>query len=327
MRFERLEGAKVHLFAIRRRFWAGALLASITSPARADELQVSVACPAWSSEAAAQVEARIRATFLAANLNARRAVVSCSGDSIDVEVEAPRGSLVRPVVRRSEALEDDVVATAETALHDLSDAPSATAEPEPSAPPAVPIEPPPPLPTPVRAEAPPAPVPVNDSPPANAVWRLHAGPVLELWSTDAALGGEAGVSARSGGLGVGLALGGRSDLGQHVTFTVTEWNASARLLLVPARLAGFRGSVGVGASLLVASPARGITADSSTQVSAAYVELRVSRPFSVGGVAFEPSVGARVFSARRDVQVNDQERLAVPLLVPQVALWLAFPGD
>ena len=124
-----------------------------------------------------------------------------------------------------------------------------------------------------------------------------------------------------------MALGGRAALGEPASFAVNEWNVSARLQLAPPRLAGFRGSLGLGASLLVASPASGIVADSPTQFSAAYFDVRVSRPFSLGSFALAPSLGARVFSAGRDVEVNKQERLAVPLLVPELGLWLVVPGD
>jgi len=37
-----------------------------------------------------------------------------------------------------------------------------------------------------------------------------------------------------------------------------------------------------------------------------------------------PSLGARVFSARRSVRLNAQEQLVLPWLVPQVALTLGY---
>jgi hypothetical protein len=168
---------------------------------------------------------------------------------------------------------------------------------------------------------------VPTPPRAKSIWRLQAGPLLEVWGTHLAVGGEAEASVGTRALGFGLALGGHAALGEPESFAVNEWNASARLGLAPPRFAGFRGSLGLGASLLLASPARGITADSSTQLSAAYLDLRISRPFSLGRFALAPSLGARLYSAPRDVQVNDEERLAVPRLVPEVALWLVLPGD
>jgi hypothetical protein len=333
VRFERSEGAKVHLFARRRRFALGVLVVGLVNPARADELHVSVACPDWTSEAAAQVEARIRTSFLTASSSARRVSVSCAGEAPSVEVEAERGTLLRPVVRRSAVLEDDVVAAAEDALHELTDVsqPAAPAEPAvtpaPSAAPVAEPPPPPPPPAQVRRETPKAPAPALAPVPSKTVWQLQAGPVLERWDAHWAVGAEAGVSVGSRTLGYGLALGGRAALDEPASFAANEWNLAARLQLAPARVAGFRGSLGLGASLLAASPANGIVADSSKQVSAAYFDLRVSRPFSLGSFALAPALGARVFSARRDVKVNTRERLAVPLFVPQVALWLIVPGD
>jgi hypothetical protein len=167
-----------------------------------------------------------------------------------------------------------------------------------------------------------------EPPPPKVTFHVQAGPLLELWSGTAAVGAEAGVFASTRRtVRLGLAFGGRAALGEPESFNASEWNGSARLQLAPEHVAGFQGELGVGASGLVTSPTANVTADSSTPIWTASFEARVARPFSLGSFALAPSLGVRVFSGRRDVRVNDQERLVLPVLVPQAALWLSVPSD
>jgi len=76
-----------------------------------------------------------------------------------------------------------------------------------------------------------------------------------------------------------------------------------------------------------AGPTANVTADTSTLLWTAAFDLRVTRPFVLGSFALAPSLGLRAFSGRRDVRVNQQEQLVVPLVVPEAALWLIVPGD
>jgi hypothetical protein len=307
----------------------------VVSPARAAELEVAVACPEWAPEAAAQVEARIRTSFLTEGLEARRVLVSCSAGAIRVEVETAGDALVRLVEPRSGVLEDDVVATAQDALHALAPAPTPpepAASNEPAEPAPAEPSPPPPVagPTPAPTEQPTKLESAPERPwsPSQLTVRLHAGPVLERWSSHWAFGGEASVFASTRRtVGLGVALGVRAATGEPSSFNASEWNASARLELAPAHLAGFRGELGVGASLLMAGPTANVTADTSTLLWTAAFGLRVTRPFVLGSFALAPSLGLRAFSGRRDVRVNQQEQLVVPVVVPEAALWLIVPGD
>jgi hypothetical protein len=163
--------------------------------------------------------------------------------------------------------------------------------------------------------------------PARITAHLAAGLQLERWSDRWAVGGEADVFAGSKRLRFGLAVGGRAATGEPASFAVSEWSASGRVQLLPPRTAGLRAELGVGASWLLASPSGLVTAESSTLLATAAFDFRVSRPFVLGWFALSPSLGVRVASARRDVRVNDQERLVLPVLVPQAALWLLVPGD
>jgi hypothetical protein len=301
------------------------------SPARAAELEVAVACPGWTPEAAAQVEARIRTSFLTEGLEVRRVLVSCTPDATSVQVEAERGSLVRVVEHRSGVLEDDVVATAQDALRELAQPPSPETKPdvEPEVPPATApagsAEPAPEVAAPARKERSTS---EQATPSAPLALHVEAGPLVEVWSKLGAVGAEAAVFASNRrALRLGLAVGGRAALGEPSSFGGSEWNASARLQLLPAHFAGLRVELGLGASVLLASPTANVTADSSTLLATGAFDLRLSRPFALGAFALAPSLGVRVFSGRRDVRVNDAERLVLPVLVPQAALWLVFPGD
>ncbi len=122
----------------------------------------------------------------------------------------------------------------------------------------------------------------------------------------------------------GLALGGRVVTGEPATFDISEWNASARFALTFSRFGGLRGRMGVGASLFVTTPGAHVTSESPMLLGAGYLELAVSRPFWFGAFGLSPLLGVRVFSAPRNVRVNREELLVLPLAVPQLALSLAY---
>jgi hypothetical protein len=329
----------VKLFAVWRRFLTAGLVLGVLGVVRiapaagAAELQVAVACPGWTPEAAAQVEARIRTSFLTEGLEARRVTVSCSAEATHVVVEATSGSSDHVVERRSGVLEDDVIAAAQDALHELAETPSAGSEaasepePAPDPQPTAPIVQP--ASAPIRHATLDTADPKEPSPPQSKLSVLvQAGPSLELWSEHWAVGGEVSAFARTHrALGLGGGLGGGAALGEPASFNASEWNASLRLQLTPEHVAGLRTELGLGASMLVASPSDNVTASSATLIWTASFDFRVSRPFSLGAVALVPALGVRVFSGRRDVRVNDQERLLLPVVIPRVVLGLVLPAD
>ena len=218
MRFERWEAAKLKLFAIWRRFTAAIIVAGLAGSAQAGELEVTVACPAWTSEAAAQVEARIRTSFLAESTEARRVTVSCTAETTSVEVEGPRGTLVHPVVRNSGVLEDDVVAAARDAMHELAQVPKpeatteATPTPTPSAMPPVEDHT---TSGPAPGKAHPSPASARTPTPRRLSLEGQAGVLVERWGNRWAAGGEASIFIGAGrSLRYGLALGGRAGTGE-----------------------------------------------------------------------------------------------------------------
>ena len=96
-----------------------------------------------------------------------------------------------------------------------------------------------------------------------------------------------------------------------------------RISLTP-RPFGFRLTLGLGASLLMTSPAVRVVADSPTLLSALSLEAKVSRPFWSGPIALSPELGMRLFGARRNIVVDGAEQAAVPIIVPQLALSVIY---
>ena len=302
--------------------------------ARAADYPVRVDCP-WKAEAVAQVEARIRTTLLSEGLDVREVSIACApGDTASVFVKSENGALLRPVVRKSQRIEDDVVGAVEAALRELippsepeppAVAPPAAMAPAPAAP-ASTAAPPARLERPVpRATDAAAPRrPERNATPAASVTELNVAPVVERLGGKWATGADAGMSVGDGSLAYGLAFGARAALGEPSTFDVTDWSAGAHLSLTLPRAYGLRFKLGIGVSLLVATPATKVVPDSSTLLSAGSLNPSISRPFWFGAFALAPGVGARVFSARRNVRVNEHEQFALPIFAPHVELSLIY---
>lgn len=296
--------------------------------ASAADYPIKVDCPGWPADTAGQVEARVRTTLLVEGLPARQVGIACGADgSISVAVVSEHGARELPVERRADHVEDDVVATVEAALRQLlptapQPSPTASSAPEPTAPVPVAAAPPvtPPTPPPVTAvPQPPAPVPHPSSP-----TEVYLAPTSELWSSDVAWGADLGMSAGGPKFRYGLALSGRTLLSQPSSVTVQEWGASARLSFALSQPTELRFSLGVGASLLAASPGAHVSASSSTLRSVASLEASVSRPFWLGAFGLSPELGVRFFSGRRSVLVDEREQVVVPVVAPQLALSLIY---
>jgi len=291
--------------------------------AQATDYPIKVDCPTWSADAVAQVEARVRTTLLVEQLAARQISIGCApSDAVSVSVESEYGSLVRPVVRHAERIEDDVVSAVEAALRELIPLTSEPAsQPTPPAPPA----PAPPAPVVVPAPAPPAPVPKPQTkqPTANLT-ELSVTAAGELWGSTTALGGDVGLSVGSERLRYGLAFSGRAGVNEPKTFDLQEWAASARLAFTLPQPSGLRFTAGFGASLLATLPAAQVVTASSSLLSTASFDAKVSRPFWLGPLALSPELGVRLFSARRNVLVDSREQVALPEVVPQLALSVIY---
>jgi hypothetical protein len=294
-------------------------------PASATDFLVEVACPEWLAESRGQVEARLRVTVLAEGLDARRIEISCQDSAVGISVESSSGSVTRPVERGSAPIEDAVVTAVEAALRELAGRSQGQQAPVPAPPPTEPT-PAPATPAPALIPSPPPTSrPASPSPPlSRSVSELYAAPTVGLFEERLAIGGTLGVGVGTEELLYGLAIGGRTIAGLPASFDATEWSAAARLAWTPARAAGFRGTLGLGVSALVTDPADDVVSRTSPMVSAAYLELQLSRPFWLGRLGLAPGLGVRLFSARRNVRVNEKEQLALPRLTPEATLSFVY---
>lgn len=297
----------------------------------ASAVQVRVGCGAWSTEQVSQIEARIRAALLLEDLGARLVLIRCESDAVEVEVESTAGRLVRPVTRGPESLEDSIVQAVDQALRDLQKPPAAApSEPTPPAAPAPSTAPvvssPPAAATPqptasarAASEALPAP-----SPAARRWLEASVSAQGERWSAHNAVGANAGASWGGERLRYGVELGGLAALGEPAGFDVNEWHAGARLSL--GLFSGIRGHLGLGGSLFLTAP-DGLNVDTPTSLSAAFVELGLSRPFWLGQLAWSPELAVRASSAERQVRVNEVQQLLLPVLCPAARLSLLWRPD
>jgi hypothetical protein len=310
-------------------------------PGQRDELTVAVACEDWPAEAVSRVEARIRATFLVESLTARRVQIRCgSGETASISVE---GGPARPVARRSQRLEDDVVAAVELTLRELearasrrvTEAP--TPSPKPTEPPTVafdpvpatastPVEPrvtPPTTPTRgARDTEPQAPSSGRSSRPTLA-FELGVTPLVERWGDHWALGAEGGMSVGDQ-FQYGLSVGGAAATGEPDTFEISEVRGNLRLAWTFAGASDLRVTLAAGASLLMTTPHSNVVAVSNRPLGAASVGLHISRSVWFGQFGIAPTLGARFLSGRRNVRVDKREKLVLPVVSPQGGMWLIY---
>ncbi len=333
-----------HRVVYRRGFGWRALSLAVGLPlplafnipsARADASavnQVVVTCPGLPEAAAAELEARARATLLTSDLSATVAI-SCVGERVELQVDTGADSVTLKLRVLTATLREEVLRALDRALADLGA--RVTPEAQTVAPPA------PNTATgagvgagagasalgPAAAETPPSPSshqPGPSVPPAASETEVGAHVFGESWGDRLALGGGLRAAAhfdstwtfgiRAGALHP-LRLGEASVIEAHA---VLEAAVTAR------SLAGLRFGVSAGPSLLIASPASGFVATGATVKSALRIEAQIGRPFRWHRAELTPWVGARAFTAERGVRVAEQARLSIGGVAPQAGLALSL---
>jgi hypothetical protein len=312
-----------------------ALAAALASarPAWAADDAVRLACPDLTTERAAELESRVRADLLTAEL-AATVLVSCQAERTEVYVDAAPDSVTVqvPTTPSVNTFRDDVLRGVEEALQELLQRRAGLHDkanaPKPSAPP-VAIEPkpatggpaslrPPPL-----AKPAPRPSPVIE-PPARAWTELFGGALGEAWSDRIAVGGSLGVARSTPTIWFGLRAAVLRPASGSADFAATEGQISAELGVQPRFLAGVRASLGLGPSVLFIAPRGSLTTRNDTATSSLFVAAHVSRPFWFGRFALWPDVGARLFTGPRGVHIDGDERLRLSGVVPALSLSLVY---
>ena len=295
--------------------------------------QIVVDCALLDAERSAEVEARVRATLLTARVPEARVTISCTTGSAEVEVEADTRAARVALNAEAPELPGRLLDAVDRALSEL--ARSGQAEPDASPEPVVeprPMPPAaPPLPAPAPAPAPPRapPSPPSIAPPAPrqtpAVLEAAALGLLEPWSHGLTVGGKAGLGYGVGTLRAGVAVGFTTLTPRDTAFRVHEWNAALELNWQPPWAYGVRAGLGLGASLLAVAPRADLTPRHGTTRGAGFAELSCSRPlWLTRHWAFAPRLALRVFTAKRTVNVNDAEALALSGVVPSFGLALLY---
>lgn len=294
-----------------------------------DSQRIVVDCLLLDAERSAEVEARVRATLLTAPLPDARVTISCTTATAEVEVEADTRNVRVAVSAEPPELQVRLLDAVDRALNELE-------QPERVEPavPAVPVgeaRPPPP------AALPPSPAPAPALAPASApstlppsqrepaVLDVAALGLVEAWSEGLTVGGEAGLGYGSRALRVGVAIGLTTLTPRDTAFRLREWNAALELAWQPSWAYGVRAGVGLGASLLAVAPRADLTPRHGTTTSAGFAELSATRPVWIAKRwAFTPRLGARFFLAKRRVNVNDAEALALGGVVPSFGLAVLY---
>lgn len=305
----------------RRHVLAFFLLLAARAPAA--ENDVAVACDALTSDEAAELDARTRATLLADGPAGAQIRVRCEAELATVIAVTGEESESAVVRLPNGGLKDALLAAVDRTLaaaKERARGANATSATEPL------IEPPP-LPTPT----PTPPVPDDDSPPAAAspagpthFVRLGVGALFEAWDAVPAYGGRARVEIAFSPWSVALALGGLTSAERAGSFVPSEWHALAVGALDLEAVAGLRLSGAVGVSVLLASPSSGLANESGTSSAAALFELGLSRPLRARHVIVTPELDLRLFSARREVKVDGTTELALPVASPLLALTFSY---
>jgi hypothetical protein len=293
--------------------------------------ELEVICGDLSAEVTAEVEARARASLLAESADTAIRVrceaetvtvlALASGRSETVELvltrDQPVDAILRAVERALQALRDETQSTAtfpaEQASGPPADIPSAALSPSPAAP----------------APSAARPTPPSAKPQARArkyslAARVSAGLLAELWSHLFVYGGRAGAELGLAPWSLGLAVGCVTSTEQEAAFVATEWHAIAFGSFEATALAGFRGSVGLGGSLLVATPSEGLVAPNGSTEPGLFAYFAISRPFRFGRVALVPALHLRTFFARREIMLDGLPALELPLLSPALFLGGSF---
>jgi len=284
---------------------------------------VEVDCPALSAEQSAEVEARVRASLLIAELECTARIV-CEGWRANVEIEVNGESAALELTTSDANLREELLQAVETLLREFAHPPLPPAPPtlvsvEPAADEAKPPPAPPP-----RVESLPqqtsAVAPVLRSEkraPPSLQFQLQG--LFESWSGRPALGGALGAARATERVWYGAKLAVVRPIVSSAAFSATEWHAALRAGVQPTWGLGWQASLGLGPSLLALAP-RGDVATSSSTVVSWFVDVALSRPIWLGNLALSPGIGARLFMSERGVRVDSSERLVLRGINPQLSL-------
>jgi hypothetical protein len=301
----------------------------ITLRGAAEDDSVRVRCGVLTPDDAAQVEARLRATLLTVNSGTTSVRIDCDANiasvslatgertqSVDVvlPLDNPREPLLAAIERLLVMLEEEARGTAAA-----STAPSSAA----SSPPPVTVSPTNPVALPVAVTSVPRAERTASSPRSAPRWALGAGALGELWGGSFAYGARVLAERRQSAWSLGAAFGWLTTPEMADVFRTNEFHGLLGGALEEART-GLRGSLGVGASALTIRTQPGVVALTPTALWLVFFDAEVARPVRFGRAWLRPALELRLFSARREVTVDAERRLALPPVCPALFLGAGY---
>jgi hypothetical protein len=298
-------------------------LLGLTRVAAAQDDSVRVTCPALAPDAAAQVEARTRATLLTSVSGNLKVHIECGAETAVVRVIVGERSESTLVTLPPERPEDALLAAVEHALDALEhETEGASAEfappPERRATATAPAVAPP-------SPTQPAPLPSRRPPPPEAArWDLGGAALAELWSGRVGYGARLMLEREQSAWSFGAAFGELVTPAIPNGFRAHEVHAFAFGAFEERTTTGLRAALGIGASVLVVEPNAELIARSSTTASSAFFSVELGRPVRFGRAWLLPALAARIFPAGRDVNVDATRRLELPRVCPSLSVAFGY---
>jgi len=292
----------------------------------AAETEIVVRCPEVTTEEAAQVEARVRASLLSSGLRPASVELECDDQAMQAQVGGDGRRVLLRASRSATSPREALLVNADAALSAWLTLGSPVA----AFPVSAPVGP--------AAAAPsasaPQPAPQHALPcvlaqPAlhakeGRVW-LSAGLTGERWQRAWALGPQLGLERSLGSAWwIGGQLGYLLASPRSARFSASELQFGGQLGWQPSALLGVRGALTFGLSALHASPESGVSAQNGTTSTLPFVGLDFSRPVDLGPFALLPSAGLRGFLQARTVELDAQEQFELPVFALHATLNLAL---
>jgi hypothetical protein len=296
---------------------------------------VQIDCSELTTEQAAEIESRVRASLLTTEGDASVAI-ACRSDGADVRVERGPESVVVTALATPAGFRDDVLRAVEQALEQLlrrqARPPQASSEGDAHDGTPAPLASPEPTPLPATA---PSARPITTAPPpdrkqapqARRWTEISSAFVGESWSERPALGGSLGAARNARSLWYGLRIAALRPVTQAPSFSAVEAQVAAELGVQPDFAAGVRFSLALGPSVLFVQPQGGFTSRSGNAKTSLFAAIYLSRPIWLGRWALLPDLGVRLFARERGVNVDTEQQLALAGFAPQLSLGVAYRID
>jgi hypothetical protein len=304
-------------------WFAAFALALHSERAAAEPERVHIACEDLTADAAAEVEARTRATLLTDAAPNTEIRIRCELGLATVLAVTGTRIEAAGIPLPNDGLTSALLTAVEQTLAASKQPPSASFPVDAPAPPparSAPDRAPPLAPT-ARAQ----PVVVAAPPPAaRREFRAGASALVAPWDGAPAFGGRALLEAGFRPWSAGAAFGGLTSTTRAEAFVPIEWHALLFGAVVVDALASLRFDVAVGFSVLLGTPEEGVVTHAESAIQSPFFELGLARSFRYGHVAITPELDLRLFPGARKVTLDGVPAMTLSAVSPLVGLGLTY---